>query len=278
MSTESAPMKNAMPSARKLHVLYHELRPSGAAYAYATTEGLFRKHVNLYAGLLAAMSPVTPVITFDDGHDSDFTLAAPILASRGLTAHFFITVGWTSTRPGYMGWPQIRALQQAGHSIGAHSWSHTFLTRCTATQLETELRHARLTLEDHLGVPVRTMSLPGGRANRRVLDACRTTGYDRVFTSRPRSEPLPLGFTVGRLNVRGDMQPDWLAQLFSPSDPLLARIALRHRIKSAAQAVLGDRLYARLWAMANRQEAGNGPGTQPGYDGSFHGSRQEPDA
>ena len=166
----------------------------------------------------------------------------------------------------------------AGHSIGAHSWSPTFLTRCTAAQLETELRRARLTLEDHLGIPVRTMSLPGGRANRRVFEACRAAGYDRVFTSRPRSEPLPLGFTVGRLNVRGDMQPDWLAQLFSPSDPLLARIALRHRFKSAARAVLGDRLYARLWAKANRQEAGNGPGTRPGYDGSFHGSRQEPDA
>jgi hypothetical protein len=74
------------------------------------------------------------------------------------------------------------------------------------------------------------------------------------------------------------MQPDWLARLFSPSDPLLARIALKHRIKSAAQSVLGDRLYARLWSMANRQEAENGLGTQSGYDGSFPGSRQEPDA
>ncbi len=278
MPINSAPFENEIRPARRLHLLYHELRRSAAAYSYVTGDGLFREHADLYSGLLAAASPVTPVITFDDGHESNFTLAAPVLEARGLTAHFFITVGWTSTRPGYMDWSQIRTLQQAGHSIGAHGWSHIFLTRCTDAQLQIELSRARLTLEDHLGVPVTTMSLPGGRANRRVFQACRAAGYNRVFTSAPRSEPVPPGFTVGRLNIRGDMQPDWLARIFTPSSPLLARIVLKHRFKTAAQSVLGDRLYARLWSVVNRQENGRDSDAQPGPDGAFPASRQEPHA
>jgi len=237
-----------------LHLLYHELRPSAAAYSYVTSTELFQQHIDLYAGLLTSASPVAPVITFDDGHVSNFDLAAPILASRDLTAHFFLTVGWLATRPGYMDWSQVRALHQAGHTIGAHGWSHTFLTHCSPTQLDLELARARLTLEDHLGAPITTMSLPGGRANRRVLAACRAAGYIHVYTSAPRVEHLPTAFTVGRLNIRGNMQPAWLAQLFSPSSSLLARLSRAHRLKAAAQSVLGDRLYALVWALANRKE------------------------
>ena len=105
---------------RTLHLLYHELRAAPAAYSYVTSTTLFQQHVDLYAQLVASASPLAPVITFDDGHVSNLTLAAPILAARSLTAHFFITVGWTATRPGYMDFAQLRELHHAGHTIGAH--------------------------------------------------------------------------------------------------------------------------------------------------------------
>lgn len=238
----------------QLHLLYHEISPDTAAYSYVTSTARFEQHVDLYAGLLANGSPRVPTVTFDDGHVSNFALAAPILALRNLTAHFFITVGWTGIRPGYMDWPQLRALLQAGHTIGAHGWSHTFLTHCTPPQLDIELNRARLVLEDRLGVSITTMSLPGGRANRRVLAACFAAGYRHVYTSAPRCERIPLGATVGRLNMRGDAEPGWLAQLFDPTNPLLARLGRKHRMKVAAQSILGDRLYLRIWALANRHE------------------------
>jgi hypothetical protein len=98
------------------------------------------------------------------------------------------------------------------------------------------------------------MSLPGGRSNRRVLAACAAAGYTHIYTSAPRPEPLPLGLTLGRLNIRGDMQPDSLARLLEPGSQALAHLTRVHRLKTAAQSLLGDRLYARLWALANRQE------------------------
>ena len=98
------------------------------------------------------------------------------------------------------------------------------------------------------------MSLPGGRSNRRVIAACQEAGYTEVYTSAPRSEALPLGPTVGRLNILGSMQAEWIEQLFQPGSPILAGLERKYRMKEAAKTLLGDNLYARLWALANRKE------------------------
>jgi Polysaccharide deacetylase len=251
----SNPNDSTPQAQQRLHLLYHELRDGGSSYSYVTDTEMFRRHVELYRRLRAAAStPVLPELTFDDGHISNLTLAAPILEASGLRAHFFITAGWTGSKPGYMGWPDVRALQQAGHSIGAHGWSHKLLTHCTAQELQTELGDARRTLEDNLGVSITTMSLPGGRCNGRVLDACDAAGYSSVYTSVPRAESLPLGNTVGRFNIHGTMQPEWIAKLFVPDSKVLASLQRRYQLKETVKTLLGDSLYAKLWALGNRQE------------------------
>jgi peptidoglycan/xylan/chitin deacetylase (PgdA/CDA1 family) len=242
-------------STHTLHLLYHEIRATCSNYSYVTDAAMFEKHAALYARLRASEeSPVWPEITFDDGHRSNLEIAAPILQSHGLTARFFITAGWTGNRSGYMDWPEIRSLQQAGHAIGAHGWSHQLLTHCSGQELHTELDRSRLSLEDKLGCAVTTMSLPGGRYNRKVLAACEASGYTHVYTSVPRLERDPLGVTIGRLNILGDMQPEWIAKLFLPDSPALAKLQRRHRMKESVKALLGDRLYEKVWASLNRSE------------------------
>jgi peptidoglycan/xylan/chitin deacetylase (PgdA/CDA1 family) len=215
---------------------------------------MFERDAALYAALRHSGAGLYPELTFDDGHDSNLQVAAPILQKHGLTARFFITAGWTGKRPGFMDFDELRELLSAGHSIGAHGWSHKLLTHCSDNELETELATARLTLEDGLGAAVTTMSLPGGRANSRVLAACRQAGYSQIFTSEPKAEALPLGETVGRFNIRGDMQAEWLAELLRPESGVLRCIERQHRIKSLAKSLLGDNLYARLWALRNNKE------------------------
>jgi len=242
------------PQSRLLHLLYHVVRPDASRYSYVISAAMFQSHIDLYTRLRENPDLLWPEITFDDGHVSNHEIAAPILQSRGVTAQFFITVGWTGIKPGYMGWNELRALQQAGHRIGAHGWTHTLLTHCSDRELQTELTHSRQTLEDKLGTSVTTMSLPGGRYNARVLAACEAAGYTRVYTSIPRAEMLPLGPTVGRLNILGDMQPEWIAKLLEPGSSVLSSLERRQRMKDAAKSLLGDRLYERLWAMVNRKE------------------------
>jgi Polysaccharide deacetylase len=240
---------------RSLHLLYHELRPSKSRYSYVVACEDFEKHADLFAQLQQAKDcELRPEITFDDGHISNYEYALPILQGRGLQARFFITVGWTGHRPGYMGWDELRALNKAGQLIGAHGWTHTLLTHCTTKDLQLELKDARQALEDKLGKAITTMSLPGGRFDRRILAACRDAGYTEVFTSIPRAEPLPLASTVGRLNVRGDVTLPWLTSVLQPESTLLAKLERQDRIKTIVKSLLGDRLYARIWALLNRQE------------------------
>jgi peptidoglycan/xylan/chitin deacetylase (PgdA/CDA1 family) len=256
LRVESNSGEETRSAPQRLHLLYHEVRAGGSRYSYVTDAAMFEKHVDLYVRLRSSESGgLWPELTFDDGHISNLEVAAPILKSRGLSARFFITVGWTGTRPGYMGWPELRALQDAGQSIGAHGWSHKLLTHCDDRELQTELSDSRLALEDKLGTSITTMSLPGGRFNRRVLNACAKAGYTNVYTSIPRAESLPLGSTVGRFNILGDMQPEWLAQLLQPGSGVLAKLQRQYRMKEAAKSLLGDRLYEKLWALRNRQES-----------------------
>lgn len=240
---------------QKLYLLYHELRSGKSSYSYIVETKEFEKHLDLFRELRESDGSVPrPEITFDDGHISNFEIAPAALQSHAIRAHFFITVGWTGERPGYMGWQQLRELQQAGHIIGAHGWTHTLLTHCNEKELHHELADARLTLEEKLGTPITTMSLPGGRYNRRVLTACRGAGYQQIFTSVPKAEPEPAGLTIGRLNIRGDMSLEWLSKLFQPGCSVLSGLERQYQRKEVVKSLLGDRLYAKLWAVLNRQE------------------------
>jgi peptidoglycan/xylan/chitin deacetylase (PgdA/CDA1 family) len=239
----------------RLYLLYHELRSSRSSYSYVVETGEFEKQVVLFLKLRESEGQGPwPEVTFDDGHISNFEFALPILQARAIKARFFITVGWTGQRPGYMGWQELRALHHAGQLIGAHGWTHTLLTHCNAKELHHELADARLMLEDKLGTSITTMSLPGGRFNRRVLTACMEAGYTQVFTSIPRAEPDPTAQTIGRLNVRGDITQEWIAKLFQPGSSVLSGLERQYQRKALAKSLLGDRLYEKLWAVLNRQE------------------------
>ncbi len=244
-----------------LFLLYHELRSTPSTYSYVTSTARFRDHVRLFQAPRPADS-LRPEITFDDGHLSNLTEALPILLENNVSARFFITAGWTGRKIGFMEPGHLRQLHAAGQQIGAHGLTHKLLTHCSPAELDQELRVAKLSLEDTLGAPVTTMSLPGGRFTQAILEACWEAGFIQVFTSTPKAESLPLGRRVGRLNLRGDTTVAWLNDLLDPSTGTLLRLERADRIKSAAKRVLGDGLYRRLWSLVNREESSalNGDG------------------
>jgi hypothetical protein len=245
---------HAHKEARCLYLLYHELRPGPSKYSYALGTSAFAVHADLIAETLGTEQPeISPAVTFDDGHASDWEYALPILSARGLRAHFFITVGWTGKIPGYMGWPQVQSLNDAGHVVGTHGWSHALLTHCSAKELDRELNASRKLLEDKIGIAVTAMSLPGGRYNRRVLAACQEAGYTKVYTSEPRLETTVSAFTIGRVNVSSDRSANWIRALFQPQNCELSKLQRQYSIKKAAQAFLGHWAYEKLWAAVTRQ-------------------------
>ena len=82
------------------------------------------------------------VITFDDGCETDLTVAAPLLQRANFTATFYITLGFLG-RTGYLIPRQVRELSDAGFDIGCHSMTHPYLS-----DLEMQIFIAKLVIED----------------------------------------------------------------------------------------------------------------------------------
>ena len=185
-------------------------------------------------------------------------------------AWFFITVGWTGQRPGYMEWQQLRALHEAGQPD-----RRTRLDPHSSDPLQPSGVTERVSrCQTHAGGQARNLhhhDVSAGRPRQpRVLAACAEAGYTQVFTSIPKAEPQPAGPTIGRLNIRGDMTLEWIAKLFQPDSGVLSSLERQHQIKATAKTLLGDRLYEKLWAVFNRQEPETDAGEATAREDSAH--------
>jgi peptidoglycan/xylan/chitin deacetylase (PgdA/CDA1 family) len=122
------------------------------------------------------------LITFDDGHESDWIVAAPELARRDLHAIFFVVWSYLG-QPGYLTRDQVLALRADGFEIGSHGLTHTRLSQISAADACDELCESKRRLEDLLQEPIAAFALPGGHYNDAVLELAWTAGYRRVMTS-----------------------------------------------------------------------------------------------
>jgi peptidoglycan/xylan/chitin deacetylase (PgdA/CDA1 family) len=120
-------------------------------------------------------------ITFDDGNQSDITLALPALRRHKLKATFFV-ISDRLGQPGSLAPTEVRSLVQAGMSVGSHGMRHRPWPSVDDEQLHEELVDAAVAIADASGRPVREVACPFGSYDRRVLSAARRYGFSRVYT------------------------------------------------------------------------------------------------
>jgi peptidoglycan/xylan/chitin deacetylase (PgdA/CDA1 family) len=131
------------------------------------------------------------VVTFDDGYEDNYKIAAPILERHGIHATFFVSTGLMGTTrafdhdqvklgygPPNMNWDQIRELEKRGFDIGSHTVNHARISKLSPETLERELRDSKLKLEAELGTPALLFAYPFGGiydssaiANKAVFEA-----------------------------------------------------------------------------------------------------------
>jgi len=113
-------------------------------------------------------------ITFDDGYQSVYEEAFPLLDHYGMSATIFLTVGNkeignnAGRRPSREGrsmltWTEIGEMRQRGIDFGAHTLTHQDLTRLSQSQIRTEVYDSKSIIEDKLGMPVTAFAYPYGR-------------------------------------------------------------------------------------------------------------------
>jgi hypothetical protein len=124
------------------------------------------------------------VITFDDGYQTVYDEAYPILQRYNMSATVFLTVGKRGTTmvagllPSLKGrsmlsWNSIREMHQWGITFGAHTLTHPDLTRLSVVQARSEIYDSKSIIEDALSTPVTCFAYPYGRHNDRIRDIVR---------------------------------------------------------------------------------------------------------
>jgi len=232
-----------MRAAESMVLAYHEIMPE-SSYAYCVTCGSFAEQLSM----LSVLPQPSARITFDDGEQSQWANALPLLREHGVQATYFVNPGLTGTEPKFLGWEQMRELRAAGHSVQSHGWAHKFLTACDDQELALELAASRETLQDRLGARVDEISVPGGRWDRRVIEACARAGYKRVYVSDPWVAREISGVeVVGRYMVRRGTTLAELKKVVERDRRALGRMKMRSQARQCIVGLMGERLYHRLW-------------------------------
>lgn len=244
-------------------LMYHALNKNEVDEYYTLTEQAFRRQMSLIrelgfhgtslGNLLssdAREGERAVVISFDDGHASDRSIALPILHEFDYTATFFITTMRIGTASEWMDWADVEALKTAGMDIQAHGHTHKFLSGLEETQQEEELRRPREVIREKLSTECNGFSFPGGRYDTRSIELARRLGYTAICTSEPGLNRQAAGdFQIlKRFVVHQGLGERAFQKIVTRDTVYSARANLPYRAKRALKRLLGDRTYHRIWS------------------------------
>lgn len=149
--------------------------------------------------------PKPVVLTFDDGTKSHYTQVLPLLKKYGFKATFYIfTNAMRGSKERWLRWDEVSEIAKAGMDIGSHTVSHPYLTSRDKMNeveyqawLEKELFQSKQTLEEKVGVKVKTLAYPFGLYDRQVETTAIKAGYTGLFSinmgpNDPRDNPYRL--------------------------------------------------------------------------------------
>lgn len=173
-----------------ISLMYHDIvtlsdKSSGfqneSAFQYKVEEASFDMQVK-------ALKEDKVVFTFDDGGESFYTKAAPILEKYGKKGVFFISTAYLDS-PGFLTKQQLKSLVEHGHVVGSHSHTHPEnFTKLSKEDIRSEWSVSYNILKEILGTTGIPASIPNGYASKVVLDEAIGCGYTDIYTSQPTTK------------------------------------------------------------------------------------------
>jgi len=108
-------------------------------------------------------------VTFDDGWESVYQQAMPLLQTYGIHTTQYIISG-NADNPLYLSWDQIATIQKSGHEIACHTVNHRNLTTLNDKDLQAQLGGCLDTLGKRYGA-IWDFASPYGAENAHTLSA-----------------------------------------------------------------------------------------------------------
>jgi peptidoglycan/xylan/chitin deacetylase (PgdA/CDA1 family) len=158
------------------------------------------------------LGPGKPIVlSFDNGYESQYTNALPVLKQLGWVGDENIQLTGLPPSQGGLSEDQVRALIAAGWELDTQGISHADLITLDSSELHDQVATARQILRTRYRVPVNWFCYPSGHYNATVVDAVKAAGFVGSTTvipgwASPRNDP----FRLPRLRVLGGTSPSQL--------------------------------------------------------------------
>ena len=132
-------------------------------------------------------------IIFDDGYESVYKIAFPLMQKYGFTGLVFPVVSyigkmndWDVTfgsinKVMHLNSAQIKSLVNEGWEIGSHGLTHTAFTTLSNKELKFELHESKQILEDIIQQEVVSITPPFSRWTEKIKDLILECGYKKIY-------------------------------------------------------------------------------------------------
>jgi peptidoglycan/xylan/chitin deacetylase (PgdA/CDA1 family) len=163
----------------------------------------------------ASLGPGKPIVlSFDNGYQSQFTRALPVLRRLGWVGDENLQLTGLPPSQGGLGEGEIRGLLAAGWELDTQGYSHADLITLDPQQLHHEVADARTALQRRYQVPVNWFCYPSGHYDAAVIEAVKAAGYAGSTTVVPGWAHLHEDrYRLHRLRVLGGTTPAELLNL-----------------------------------------------------------------
>ena len=144
------------------------------------------------------------VITFDDGHQSVYDNAFPIMQEYGFPGVFYIVANRIYDIPDFVNIDQISTLVNAGWEIGSHGYTHLDLTQNHASA-EYEITQSKTDLQSALGMQISTFAYPNGEMDPFTAQLVINAGYRAgMGLGKSITHTLYNRYYLNRIEIQGD--------------------------------------------------------------------------
>ena len=200
-------------------------------------------------------------VTFDDGYQSVFGNAIPIMRQWVIPATIFVTTGHLDHKPAWVSSDhefaaefvlsegQLKELPEDLVTIGSHSVTHPMLGEVDLGVVKRELNDSKRKIERIIKKSVNLISLPYGSYSKRVIQNCIDAGYEKIFLNIPTFRfPKSEDVVLGRINVTMD---EWPIEYWLKLWGAYRWLGLASRVKRSIYKLMMQAISALKWRIGS---------------------------
>ena len=189
-------------------------------------------------------SPLKIVLTFDDGHPSDYRFVFPMLQEFGFTAAFFICLRNIDSANR---WKEYREISDGGNTIGSHGITHKYLTHLKAVDVKYEIEESSRIIRQKTHAACQYFAFPGGRYNNALLKLAKDACCKKVMTTDFGFNKINSGhFALKRWQIRRNTKSQEFREILEMNPFRIFIKQSRKYFVNAGKTFLGDNNFDHI--------------------------------